>query len=72
MTTYSRFYNIFFNKDMTPEFAGENCKETCNGLCHSHAKDNTVWVCELYDLELCSDFDETIPRCKECVKEFGV
>lgn len=57
---------------MIPEFAGENCKETCNGLCHSHAKDNTVWVCELYDLELCSDFDETIPRCKECVKEFGV
>lgn len=58
---------------MIPEFVGENCKETCEGLCHAHGKNNTVYVCELYfDVELCSDFEQTIPRCKECVKEFGV
>lgn len=55
-----------------PKFSSIFCLKTCEGLGWVFNGGNDQHFCDKYRSMLCSTKDAIIPRCRLCVKEFGV
>lgn len=52
---------------MRVHFVGDKCSQHCEFL----HKVDIDFMCFKYDEPLCGIWNETAPRCKQCIEDFG-